>query len=35
MDIQTISRCLNDAKELVAGVMEELKKREESGSRPR
>jgi hypothetical protein len=35
MDIQTISRCLNDAKELVAGVMEELKKREDSGSNPR
>lgn len=27
MDIQMISKCLGDAKELVAGVMEELKRK--------
>lgn len=29
MDIQMISKCLTDAKELVSGVMTELKKRSE------
>ena len=29
MDIQIISKCLTDAKELVSGVMTELKKRSE------
>ena len=29
MDIQRISKCLTDAKELVSGVMTELKKRSE------
>ena len=26
LDIQAISRCLNDAKELISGVMDELKR---------
>lgn len=32
MDIQMISKCLTDAKELVAGVMDELKRKSGSSS---
>ena len=32
MDVQIVLRCLNDAKELVSSVMEELKKEKEKAS---
>lgn len=35
MDIQLILKCINDAKELTVGVMEEIKRKKDSPESPR
>lgn len=35
MDVQIVLKCLNDAKELTIGVMEELKRKKDSPASPR